>query len=50
MLGGNLMKNVYFKGLDKSLNDGCYIKVFSSVMGNPFVRIERKNPDTNKEE
>lgn len=42
------MENIYFKGLEKALNDGCYIKVFSCSLRYPVVRVEKKND--NKEE
>ncbi len=44
------MENIYFKGLEKALNDGCYIKVFSCSMRYPVVRVEKKNDKTNQEE
>lgn len=44
------MENIYFKGLEKSLNDGCYIKVFSCSLRYPVVRVEKKNQETNEEE
>ena len=37
------MDNIYFKGLEKALAAGCYIKVFSCAMRYPVVRVERKN-------
>ena len=43
------MQNVYFKGLEKALNDGCYIKVFSCSLRYPVVRVEKKSSETNKE-
>lgn len=39
---GNNMEHIYFKGLEKSLNDGCYIKVFSCSMRYSVVRVEKK--------
>lgn len=44
------MENVFFKGLEKSLNDGCYIKIFSCSMRYPVARVERKNNETNEDE
>ncbi len=44
------MENIYFKGLDKALNDGCHIKVFICSFGYPVVRVERKNNETKKDE
>lgn len=43
------MENIYFKGLEKSLNEGCYIKVFSCSMRYPVVRVERKDVETGEE-
>ncbi len=43
------MERIYFKGLEKSLNDGCYIKVFSCSMRYPVVRVEKKDIETGKE-
>ena len=37
------MENIYFKGLDKALNDDCYIKVFNCAFNYPAVRVEKKN-------
>ena len=42
------MKNINFTGLEKALDDGCYIKVFSSSMHYPVVRVEKKS-DNNEE-
>ena len=42
------MENVFFKGLEKSLNEGCYIKVFGCAMRYPVVRVEKKNKETNE--
>ena len=44
------MENIYFKGLEKALNDGCYIKVFSCSLRYPVVRVEKKNEETKEEE
>lgn len=44
------MENIYFKGLEKSLNDGCYIKVFSCSLRYPVVRVEKKSQETNEVE
>ena len=44
------MENVFFKGLEKALNEGCYIKVFSCAMRYPVVRVEKKNKETNEEQ
>lgn len=44
------MENIYFKGLEKALNDGCYINVFICSMKYPVVRVEKKNDETNQEE
>ncbi len=44
------MKNIYFKGLEKAINDGCYIKVFSCSLRYPVVRVEKKSVETNQEE
>ena len=44
------MENIFFKGLEKSLNEGCYIKVFSCAMRYPVVRVEKKNKETNEEQ
>lgn len=44
------MEHVYFKGLEKALNDGCYIKVFSCSMRYPVVRVEKKDLETGKEQ
>ena len=44
------MENIYFKGLEKALNDNCYIKVFSCSSRYPVVRVEKKNKETKQEE
>lgn len=44
------MENVYFKGLEKALNDGCYVKVFSCAMRYPVVRVEKKDAKTGEEQ
>lgn len=44
------MENIYFKGLEKALNENCYIKVFSCSLRYPVVRVERKNEKTKQEE
>ncbi len=44
------MENIFFKGLEKSLNEGCYIKVFSCSMRYPVVRVEKKDKETNEEQ
>lgn len=44
------MENIYFKGLEKALNDGCYVKVFNCSLRYPVVRVEKKDVKTNKEE
>lgn len=44
------MENIYFKGLEKALNDNCYVKVFSCSLRYPVVRVEKKNKETNEEE
>ena len=44
------MENIYFKGLDKALNDGCYIIVFNSSFRCPVVRVEKKNRETGEVE
>lgn len=43
------MENVHFKGLDKILNDGYYIKAFQCSSKYPIVRIEKKNEETNQD-
>ena len=43
------MENIAFKGLEKVLNEGCYIKVFYCMMKYPVVQVLRKN-DQNQEE
>ena len=43
------MENIYFKGLDKALNDDCYIIVFYSIFGY-VVRVEKKNRETGEVE
>lgn len=40
------MMNMYLKGLDKALNEGCYIKVFCCSMNYPIVRVEKKNNES----
>ena len=47
---GEKMENIYFKGLEKALNDNCYIKVFSCSLRYPVVRVEKKNKETKQEE
>ena len=42
------MESTYFKGLEKALNEGCYITVFSRAMRYPIVRIEKQNDKTNQ--
>lgn len=44
------MENIYFKGLEKSLNEGCYIKVFSCSLRYPVVRVEKMNLETKEKE
>lgn len=43
------MEKYYFKGLEKALNDGCYIIVSIDTMNFPNVYVERKNEDGNNE-
>lgn len=43
------MENIYFKGLEKALNEECYIKVFSCSMRYPVVRVEKKDKETGEE-
>lgn len=43
------MENIYFKGLQKALNNSCYIKVFSCGMRYPVARVE-KNKDHDRVE
>lgn len=40
------MMNMYLKGLDKALNEGCYIKAFCCSMNYPIVRVEKKNNES----
>lgn len=42
------MENMYFKGLDKALEDNLYIKVFQCSSKYPIVRIEKQNKETNQ--
>lgn len=44
------MENTYFKGLDKALDDNCYIIVFNCSYGWPVVRVEKKNRETGEVE
>ena len=44
------MKNMFFKGLNKALDEGSYIKVFSCSLRYPVVRVEKKNTETNEVE
>ena len=44
------MENMYFKGLEKALNENCYIKVFSCAFRYTVVRVEKKNEETKQEE
>lgn len=43
------INNVYFKGLEQALNDGCYIKVFICAERYPVVRVEKKDKETGEE-
>ena len=40
------MENIYFKGLDKALNDGCQIQVISCLFGCHSVVVERIDNET----
>ena len=40
------MENIYFKGLDKALNDGCQIQVISCLFGGHGVVVERIDKKT----
>ena len=40
------MENIYFKGLDKALNDGCQIQVISCLFGGHAVVVERIDKKT----
>lgn len=44
------MENIHFKGLDKALKDGCFIKVFSCSLKYPVVRVEKINEENKKSE
>ena len=37
------MENMFFKGLEKALNEKCYVKVFCCSLRYPVVRVERRN-------
>ena len=39
------MENIYFKGLEKALNEGAYIKVFNCSLRYPVARVEKKKDD-----
>lgn len=43
------MENICFKGLEKALDEECYIKVFSCSMKYPVVRVEKKDKETGEE-
>lgn len=43
------MENIYFKGLNKALDKGCYIKVFTCTLKHPIVRIEKIDKKTKEE-
>ena len=40
------MENIYFKGLNKALDKGCYIKVFTCSLRHPVVRVEKVDKKT----
>ena len=43
------MENIYFKGLEKALNDGCFIiALYSSTSRSPVVRVEKKNEEAKR--
>ena len=42
------MENIFFKGLEKSLNEGCYIKVFGCPTKYSVARVEKKDKETNE--